>query len=149
LGEALGADRLNKIFQPAGAEIIFRDFGEETVVANLNSGLFYSLWGSAGAIWTGLAAGHTGGQIAAAFRHQDAATVAAEIDAFIGKLLAEQLLLQAPSSAAATVDLPSFDLFSTPALERFDDLQGLLLIDPIHDVSEAGWPLTPGEKSSS
>ena len=33
--------------------------------------------------------------------------------------------------------------FSPPQVQRFDDLQELLLLDPIHDVSDQGWPHTP------
>ena len=38
---------------------------------------------------------------------------------------------------------PGSATFEAPTLDRFDDLQGLLLIDPIHDVGDAGWPLLP------
>jgi hypothetical protein len=35
-------------------------------------------------------------------------------------------------------------VFAPPRLEVFDDLQDLFLVDPIHDVDEAGWPhVTP------
>jgi hypothetical protein len=32
-------------------------------------------------------------------------------------------------------------------MQKFDDLQGLLLVDPIHEASPAGWPFVqaPGE----
>ena len=30
--------------------------------------------------------------------------------------------------------------FETPILEKYDDMQELLLLDPIHEVDEAGWP---------
>jgi len=142
------ADILNTVFRPSGAEIIFRDFGEELVVANLNSGLFYSLVGSAGTIWTALVNGFTGRQIAAAFQTEEAETIAKEVEAFIVVLMAEELLSAAPSAVAAT-SLPLLDSFSKPTFERFDDLQGLLLLDPIHEVSEAGWPVVPSQALSS
>jgi len=141
------ADTLTTVFRPAGTEIIFKDFGEEWVVANLNSGLFYSLLGSAGTIWAHLVAGHTGRQIAAAFQSDDVHAVTAEIDAFIAKLIAEELLVPAQAFPVVS-DLPSPASFSPPIMERFDDLQGLLLVDPIHDVSESGWPLMPSKPDS-
>jgi len=95
----------------------------------------------------GLITGHTGHQIAASFGNDGTDAVTTNIDAFIAKLIAEELLLPAPS-LPATNDLPTITSFSPPTFERFDDLQGLLLVDPIHDVSEAGWPLMPGELSS-
>ena len=30
--------------------------------------------------------------------------------------------------------------YEPPILNRYDDLQNLALLDPIHDVEEAGWP---------
>ena len=32
--------------------------------------------------------------------------------------------------------------YSTPSLNRYDDMQDLLLVDPIHGTDEAGWPFT-------
>ena len=36
--------------------------------------------------------------------------------------------------------------YRSPAIERFDDLEELLVLDPIHEVDEAGWPVTPADK---
>jgi len=58
--------------------------------------------------------------------------------------VAESLLVplaSAPSPASTRkpsllADAP----FVLPVLERYTDMQELLLIDPIHDVDETGWP---------
>jgi len=44
------------------------------------------------------------------------------------------------ASAAATAGTKR--AWVAPQLERFTDLQTLLLLDPIHDVDESGWPRT-------
>ena len=31
-------------------------------------------------------------------------------------------------------------MYGLPALERFTDMEDLLLLDPVHDVEEMGWP---------
>ncbi|MBP0495016.1 PqqD family protein [Roseomonas indoligenes] len=134
----MGGD-LDMLFGPAGPGIISRDFGDEMVVANLDTGIFYSLGGSASRIWSGLNSGYTGRQIAASFP-QDAA---ASVSEFLAQLLAEGLLVPAEAPVLNPRGLPGTPTFDAPTLERFDDLQGLLLIDPIHDVGEAGWPLLP------
>ncbi len=41
----------------------------------------------------------------------------------------------APISAG---DRPAFE---APVLESYSDMQDLLLLDPIHDVDDAGWPV--------
>ena len=30
--------------------------------------------------------------------------------------------------------------FEKPVIEKFSDMQEMLLLDPIHEVSEMGWP---------
>ncbi|PZW36953.1 hypothetical protein C8P66_1515 [Humitalea rosea] len=132
---------LDTAFCPAGTGIIFRDFGDEMVVANLDTGIFFSLGGSAPAIWAALAEGHSARGIATAFGGDPG--ILASIGGLLGQLRAEALLTPAASPAPAPAAGVAPWAFVTPLLERFDDLQGLLLVDPIHEVSEAGWPLAP------
>ena len=33
--------------------------------------------------------------------------------------------------------------FAKPKLSKFGDMQDLLLLDPIHDVDQQGWPNSP------
>ena len=46
-------------------------------------------------------------------------------------------------------DLPAIVLaaWQEPTLDSFDDLQELLLLDPVHDVTEAGWPHRPDDQA--
>jgi len=37
--------------------------------------------------------------------------------------------------------------FAPPELHTFNDMNDLLLIDPIHEVAETGWPFTANQKS--
>ena len=39
--------------------------------------------------------------------------------------------------------------FTEPVLEEFDDLKDLLLLDPVHDVAEAGWPVRMDDQSET
>jgi len=39
-------------------------------------------------------------------------------------------------------DGQSVNAFEKPKLQKFTDMQDLLLLDPIHEVDEAGWPHT-------
>lgn len=125
-------------YQVNGPAIIFKDFGEEFVVANLDSGLFYSLNDFAGYVWRELSSGHFISDIVAPYDGAEAD----EIRNFMATLVSERLIKPA-DDVRAPAGRPAPRPFSSPTLERFDDLQGLLMIDPIHEVSEAGWPLTP------
>jgi len=138
------SDTLDLVFSASGPEVIFENFGDEMVVANLASGFFYSLDGSGADIWNALVAGHTGRQVATA-SGADVAGVA-EIARFIAELRNEGLLTEMASLAKP--ELVSVAAFASPSMQRFDDLQGLLLVDPIHEASPAGWPFVQASDES-
>ena len=65
------------------------------------------------------------------------------------ELEAEDLILVLPETAApnaahetlaATEPIDSRLPFVNPTLTKFTDMQDLLLLDPIHEVDEMGWP---------
>ena len=127
-------------YRMAGPGVIMKDFGDELVVANLDTGLFYSLGGSAIALWAWLSEGRALAEIEAAYAGD--AGAAAAIAAFVEQLEAEALLQPCDKETQpALFDPLPPRAFEPPVIERFDDLQGLLLVDPIHDVSDQGWPL--------
>lgn len=75
--------------------------------------------------------------------------IPATIDSFLAEAQAEGLLVPGEASQgveglSAGQGLPPIaGAFVAPRLERFDDLQDLLMLDPIHDVDAVGWPVPP------
>lgn len=125
-------------------KIISKEFDDEVVLANYDSGLYYSLADSGAKIWLGLKSGAADRDIIAAFadKFPAAANVEQDILAFIAQLVSEGLIVVAEKrDASAGPSLDQLQDFQTPVLDRFDDLQELLLLDPVHDVDEAGWPV--------
>lgn len=129
--------------------VVYEVFDEEVVVLDLESGSYYSLRASAAWIFQAAVGGASSGSIAAAFARGDAdcagdrADVHAEVGAFLDSLVAEDLLVAQPGPAAseARFELPGdAGPFTPPLFEKFTDMQDLLLLDPIHDVDETGWP---------
>jgi hypothetical protein len=64
---------------------------------------------------------------------------------FIGQLLEQSMIVSIdapPSSPVAAIPVPEQQRapYTAPRLESFSDLEGLVLIDPVHDVGLAGWP---------
>lgn len=139
------ADILDRIFVASGPQVIFEKFGDEMVIANLDSGYFYSVEGSGGDIWSALVAGCTGREFAAAAKADGDG--AAEIERFIGGLITEGLLTETARSGAPSPGAVA--AFTSPSMQKFDDLQGLLLVDPIHEASPAGWPFVPAPEEQS
>lgn len=121
-------------------------FDGELVIAHYGSGLYYALSPSATLVWQALGAGLGEDEVVAWLAgHTGLARdeLAAQVRGVIKRLLDEELLLPVDTPAAAgsaTLPAPPAAPFAAPQIERFSDLQELMLLDPVHDVAEAGWP---------
>lgn len=121
----------------------------EGVIMNLKSGNYYSVRSTAVIVWTAIEKGvGRSGLIAELATAYDAepSVIEQDVDEFIEKLCTEGLITRAENGhpeAAPSVNpeqasrLPYFK----PHLEVFADMQDLLLLDPIHDITDAGWPI--------
>lgn len=129
--------------------LISRQFGDEVVLANYASGIYYNMDGTGAQIWLGLHAGRTLEQIVDGFSARAGAerlAIDRDVRAFVDHLLEEGIV--APDNSVPRSEdwsPPISGEFTVPRLERFDDLRDLLLLDPIHDVGENGWPLRGGD----
>ena len=130
--------------------VVYEVFDEEVVVLDLESGSYYSLRASAAWIFQAAAGGASRTEIAATFvrgdddrGHADRADMPATVGAFLDSLVSEGLLVPQPANGGPPARLdPPGDAgpFTPPQFEKFTDMQDLLLLDPIHDVDETGWP---------
>ncbi|MCX7671581.1 MAG: PqqD family protein [Anaerolineae bacterium] len=120
----------------------------EAIIVNLNTGIYYSLDGAGAAVWTAVQAGATLGELIqlVAARYDGApAEITAGVTALVEELVAEGLLVASEGAAAAPGPLPAPPAaerppFVQPILQKYTDMADLLLLDPIHEVDEQGWP---------
>jgi hypothetical protein len=128
--------------------VISEVFDDEVVIVNFDDGTYYSLAGSGVAVWEAIEVGHdTDGIVRyVAGRH---AAADEEVDIPVRELLArlegERLIELDANGAgpAAPADAGPPEQprpFSAPVLEIYTDMQELLLLDPIHEVDDGGWP---------
>ncbi|HXZ79271.1 MAG TPA: PqqD family protein [Terriglobales bacterium] len=119
----------------------------ETVIVNLVSGNYYSLQGTGVLIWLLVERGFSVEAVIDWLKHRYPSK-ASEIEpcvlSLLGQLSEEDLIVPGavPSS---TPEAPSMNesvegRFEPQALQKFTDMQELLLLDPIHEVDSAGWP---------
>lgn len=135
-----------KNYQIATRGISFDHFEDETVAVNLPRGNYYSLRFTADFIFRRLVNVSNAQQVAIALTQaytielEEALTIAEQ---FIARLLEEELLKETPAEASVTVITETEKKeFTLPVLEVFDDMQEMLMLDPVHDVdSTQGWPL--------
>jgi len=118
----------------------------EAVIMNLKIGHYFSTDGSGGLIWNGIERGMSRDRILALLQatYDGApAAIAQDLDRFLGELLAHELVRESEAASGAHADSPSPGTrraFVAPTLNVFTDMKDLLLLDPIHDVDEVGWP---------
>jgi hypothetical protein len=128
--------------------VIYQTFDQEVVAVHLNTGSYHTLPGIAGEAFLLLGAtGSSARQMAAklAARYEaEAAAIEQDVAIFLEQLLEQSMIVAidgivAPQSEETPAEgerLP----YTAPRLESYSDLEGLVLIDPVHDVGAAGWP---------
>lgn len=127
---------------------------DEVIAINLETGAYYALDDAAAECWSVAAAGGGTDEMAAvlvALYEVDAQVATSDARAFADELVTAQLAAYTDEAAPA-IDIPSVDQrkpYTAPAVLGYDDLETLLLIDPIHDVDEAGWPTPPTAKGDA
>lgn len=133
-------------FGIVSANVHHAEFDDEIVVINTLVGCYYSLRGAAVDVWL-LAEGSASRNMmvdALAARYDGAREeIAAAIDRCLAELTRHGLICVASAAdgsvSPVTRNGPRRAL-PEPLIECFDDLRDLLVLDPIHEVSEAGWP---------
>jgi len=114
------------------------DFGDEIVVIDAASGAFYSLRGRAMSVWRACERGVEPSALDRALGALDAGE-RNSIAAMIAELRRAGIIVETPADGAPATDLTWGDL--PPAqFHRNDDFNDLIRLDPIHDVSDQGWP---------
>lgn len=132
--------------------VVCQEIEGEAILIHFDSGCYYSA-NATGSVVLDLVMKGLGGeaiseQLAGQFPDA-AAEMRASVDTFLREAQAEGLLVpvgagQGEEGLAANPGRPLVGgSFVAPRLERFDDLQDLLMLDPIHDVDEVGWPVPP------
>jgi hypothetical protein len=141
---------LDSSFEMNEPMVISETIDRETVIINLATGSYYSLRYSGPTIWTGIQQAASLADIAAAVRSDfviNGQDVEQEVSALVQKLIEEDLVRPAtgkasplaPGQLSAAVPIP----FQAPVLEKFTDMEAMLLLDPVHDVDDEGWPNRP------
>lgn len=121
-------------------QVMHERFDDETVVVNMDRGHYFSIRGISADIWTALSNDTSIGDLPAQFPQVDGTALHRLLNLFAqqGLILREPLPTEqlTPEEWLAGTALEN-------SVERFTDVEGLLLLDPIHDVDQTGWPLSP------
>jgi hypothetical protein len=139
----------------ASKNVHSQKFDDEVIIIDTKSGLYFSLRGSAVDIWSQIEACAPRAAIAATLiaRYDgDPDVISAAVERCLADLLQGGLIREVPSADRTGPDViapaPQRSSFVEPLVERFTDMQNLLLLDPIHEVTEEGWPQQAPSKTA-
>jgi hypothetical protein len=126
----------NKIFD-------FEDFGNEIVIINTNTGSYYTISGSSVTVLRWLFLPITIEKVKSLIEETFPNEVS-DASTFV-EWLKLQDLIQAVENSEVTEDEQNINsespiIFNDWTYSRFDDMSDLIQLDPIHDVSDKGWP---------
>jgi len=142
----------NGLYRVEGEHIVSEEIDGETLVINYDTGTYYSFLGPSSLVWKligervgvpGMLEALSNGYAA------EAGVIERSLLEFLPKLREAGLIAAdegagggVPPAPAAPHDKAPF----TPLeFKTFTDLQDLLVLDPIHDVDQTGWPAAPIE----
>lgn len=114
-------------------DVVDESVDQEVLIVHLGTGVYYSSRGAGDVAWQLLAAGLTSLETADAMGRP-----AGQVEEFLARLVGEELVRprSGEPEGRAAIDPQGGPL----VLEKYTDMQELLLLDPIHEVEEEGWP---------
>lgn len=124
-------------------DITHEKIEDEIIAINLKTGTYYSFTGSASIIWTLILEKWTPDEIAshlASLLKKGPEEFLADITGFLDFAVNENLVIPADDIRNESILLPLLQEYKQPVFDKFTDMQELLLVDPIHEVTEEGWP---------
>lgn len=128
-------------YQVRGTGVVHELLDNEIIIANLDTGIYYSLRESGVPIWLSLISGYDFNEIVSSCLQNYSLDITEELQMFVHQLTEEGLLIK--NEKASISEPPSFlwPLNWSPLhLEKYEEMKNLLLLDPIHEVDEQGWP---------
>jgi len=138
---------MNRTYKINESKAISETIDGETIIINLETGYYYSVNKTATIIWNEIQKNNPIKSISQHFLNHyevDEDTAEKSIKEIIGLLLKDDLILELDSDISSTVRKQQAGIlkekFIMPQIEKYDDMAGALLADPVHDVNEDGWP---------
>lgn len=133
------------IYSVNSASVASEVIDDEAIIMNLATGNYHSARGLGALLWQAMVDGVSGEDILAALEARyPGRDVATDFDTFVTQ--AREASLVVPGEGESRRAMPPLECnYAAPVLESFGDMADLIMLDPIHDVSDQhGWPVRPG-----
>jgi hypothetical protein len=147
--DSQGAPGGNRVYALRRRDVTHERLDGEVIAVNLLTGRYYSMSGAAADTFTAITS--TGTQESALFLLEQAYDLPQDathqIQQFLSRCIEAELIEvrestggAAPKPASPLPDDHIRSAWQQPQLEEYEDLQDLILVDPVHDTSALGWP---------
>jgi hypothetical protein len=144
---------MNHIYRVDEPKVISETFPNEIVAINFQSGSYYGMTKAALEIWGLLKQGASEETMVRhlAVRYDaEPAVIAEAMERFLARLREQELIVETEAEGyAGGAEYPQDARrpWEPPELSIYEDMQDLLLLDPIHEVDETGWPARKPESN--
>jgi Coenzyme PQQ synthesis protein D (PqqD) len=140
------------VFRVNSPQVVCETIDGEIVIVNLDKGSYYSLLKTGADVWSRIERQidrHSLIQEMIQAYEGSSEEISNAIDEFLGNLQYEELIIIDANIEVKSIHNNILEIaktteklcFEKPILEKFTDMEDLLLLDPIHEVDvEAGWP---------
>ncbi len=126
-------------------QVIHQNIEDEVMIIHLEKGVYYNLNQTGITIWNSLVSGESDEEVLQRLLLEYEGSpeeIQSCFQTFFRELLEETLVVpceKGQEAAKKQVEAQKKP-FVKPALNKYTDMQELLLLDPIHEVDDKGWP---------
>jgi hypothetical protein len=141
---------LGRFFRINSPPVVAETLDGEATIVDLDSGTYYALNESGTFVWEELRRGTDRDSIPGSLATHygvDSGEAESAVDGIVSELIERKLIAPLadgvePSSNGSTAAAAEGNgrPYSPPKLSTYTDMQELLLLDPVHEVDDAGWP---------
>ena len=136
--------QIYRIVQP---KVVYEVLNTEVIAIDFDTGTYYALLHVAKLVWLLIEQQTPLNQIVqilSDYYKRESNAVLVDVQLFISQVLESGLIESVDKSAHSQGPIPQIDShgwgYEPPKLVSYMDIQDLLLLDPIHEVVESGWP---------
>jgi hypothetical protein len=133
-------------FRIDAENVVHETIDGEVIAIDLGNGSYYSLSGCGPVVWALLGSGASASEICTALEARyeaEPGAIEAAVSDLLERLRESELIVTANENVAVSAwaeQNGSRETFVPPVFERYTDMKDYFLLDPIHEVSPAGWP---------
>ena len=133
-------------------KVAHQTIDQETIIIDFESGAYYSINGVGSLVWESVAKGMSVKQIIDLITQRYSGQreiIEQEVKDFLEELRNETLLVTKKDSTSTYLSSENGPIYTSverlsytsPSFQKYTDMQDLLLLDPIHEVDDEGWPV--------